>query len=74
MTGNDLIKKIKKTGIGRKTISVNFTYRGNAAYIAEIEDVVVECTDNNIFIRIENLDSVLDGPAISVDQIKTKTK
>lgn len=59
MTGIELIKKIKETGLENCEISINFTYDNNSAYIAKIKNVNVECTDLNLFIDIGKIDKII---------------
>jgi hypothetical protein len=60
MTENELIDKIKKTNLGDCEISINFSYKENGAYVAEIKDVIVECTDLHLFINIGKIDDMLN--------------
>ena len=61
MTGIQLIKLIEDTGIEDKEISINFTYENNSAYVCEIQNVSVECTDINIFIEIGSIDKIINN-------------
>jgi len=60
MKGIELINKIKETKLEDCEISVNFSFNGNGAYIAEIKNIGVECTDLNVFIDIGNIDYLIN--------------
>ena len=58
MTGEELLKQLKKfdQDLLEKEIYVNFSYKGNCAYLKEILSIDVECTGLNMFINIGKID------------------